>query len=105
MVDPNYRGEGNGVVAILADIGRLDVCWSLADGLYAVMAAKAVAHDVVMIEIGGNPAAGGMAVVTTVAAGNVIDTFPFGDGAVMAGYAGAQHLKMIDSYDRIENLG
>jgi len=84
VINPGSGCEQHHIVAILTDIGGLHVGWIFADSLNTVMAAKAITHDVVMIEVGGNPAVGGMAVVTTVATGNVIDTFAFGNRTVMA---------------------
>ena len=51
MVDPVDRREKHFVVAVLADVGRLDMRRVLADGLGAVMATEAIARDIEVIEV------------------------------------------------------
>ena len=40
-------------VAVLTNIRRLDVCWRFANGVGAIVAIEAVAHDIYMIEVRG----------------------------------------------------
>jgi len=51
MVDRVSRGPDVRRVAVFADVAGLDVIWRLAGRVRAVMAAKAVASDVDVIEI------------------------------------------------------
>ncbi len=51
MVDPVDRREKHFIVAVLADVGRLDMRRVLADGLGAVVATEAIAGDIDVIEI------------------------------------------------------
>ena len=84
------------VVAILTNIGGIDVRWILARRIGAVMAADAVVSDIGVIKVGRDPPAGCMAVVAVIATGNVGRVLAFGNIAIMAGEAGANDLRMID---------
>ena len=55
-------------MAILTDVGRLDVRWILADCFDPVVATNAVARDIGVIEIGcRHPGSGDMAVIACIA--------------------------------------
>jgi len=84
------------VVAILANIGGLNVRWVLARRTIAVVTRGAAADDTGMIEVRREPCHRGMAIITVFAAGDVGGILARGDGAVMAGTTGAQHLRMVD---------
>jgi hypothetical protein len=58
----------NGVVAIFANVGRLDMCQSLASCVSAVVTCKAITNDVVVVEVGRCPRRRRMAVITIVTA-------------------------------------
>jgi len=67
VVDPVGWYPDIGCMAILADVGGLDVSRVLARGIGAVVATGAIACDVDVIEIGGQPASGRMTVFAIVA--------------------------------------
>ncbi len=56
VINSYYWQPTNRVMAILADISGLYVGWILAGRVSAVVAARAIASDVDMIEVGGYPA-------------------------------------------------
>ena len=64
--DPRVR-----VVAILADIRRLDVIEIFTRRVSAIVAAGAIARDIDVIEIGGQPASGRVAVIAIRATGDM----------------------------------
>ena len=88
------------VVAILADIGGVDMCQALAGGIGAVMTIDAVACDIGMIEVGRNPRRGRMAIVAGVAAGDVSCMLARCRRPIMAGEAGADDLRMVHGIGR-----
>ena len=96
MVDGDHGRPHIGAVAILADIRRLRVQRALACCVYTVVAAAAVIRDIRMIEVCRRPRDRCMAVVAIVAAGDMRRMFADGDGAVMAGTAGANDLRVVD---------
>jgi len=51
VVDRKYWRKHVGIVAVLADIRCLYVCWSLADRFHAVMAADAIVGDIRVSEV------------------------------------------------------
>ncbi len=55
MIDSVGRCENVGIVAILADIRRLNVCRALADGINAVVTTGTVVNDTQVIEIRRSP--------------------------------------------------
>lgn len=77
----------------------------LAGSIGAVVTANTVSSDVDMIKICGQPASGAVAVVTSVAAGNVCQVFACRDDTVMAGSTSADDLGVIDSHHGGENIG
>ena len=87
-------------MAVLADIGGIDMRWMFARRIGAVMAADAVGGDVGVVEVGRDPRVGRMTVVAVVAAGNVGRVLACGRVAVMAGEAGANDLRVIDHVGR-----
>ena len=96
VIDHVGGRERHVVVAILTNIGGIDVRWILARRIGAVMAADAVVGDVRVIEVGRDPRVGRMSVFAVVAAGDVGRVLAFGRVAIMAGEAGANDLRMID---------
>ena len=55
MIDSVGRREYVGVVAVLAHIRRLNVCWALADGVNAVVTTGTIVNDTQMIEVRRSP--------------------------------------------------
>ena len=100
VIDHVGRHKRHVVVAVLADIGGIDMRRMLARRIGAVMAADAVGGDVGVIEVGRDPRVGRVAVVAVVAARNVGRVLARGGGAVMAGEAGANDLRVIDQVGR-----
>ena len=93
------------VMAVLAHGGRVDMHWSLASRLRAVMTAEAVIRDRGMVEVGRDPAGGRVAIVTVVAARNVRRVLAGRGCAVVAGKTGADDLRMIDGVRRYPGIG
>ena len=75
MVDSCHGGEVAGVMAVLADIGCLNMRGVLAGGRRAVMATDAVAADIAVIEPTGGPAIGGMTVVAGIDTRDMVSVF------------------------------
>lgn len=73
VINLRYRGERHNRMAILADVARLYVLCRLAWGIRIVVAAHAASSDVVVIEVRGQPAGRRMAIVTGIAARDVVD--------------------------------
>ena len=84
MIDLHHGDEYIGVVAIFANVRRLNVRQVLANRVHAVMAINAIASDVQMIEICRQPAHGAVAVIAVVAAGYMRQVFAEGNDAVVA---------------------
>jgi len=103
MVHLVSRSECHIVVTVLANITGLDMRWVLACGVNAVMAVEAVVHDIGVIESGGNPARGCMAVIAVIAAIDVCRILAFGDGAIVARVTGTDNLCVIYQVSRRED--
>ena len=71
-------------MAILTGVGRADVGAVLAGGVDAIVAGRAVARDAGVLELSVIPRVGVVAVITGIAAGDVISRFAFSGGAVVA---------------------
>ena len=71
MVNRRRRCENDGVVAVLTDIGGLNVLSILADRRSTIVAADAVARDTGMIEDGGQPGGRIVAIVALVVRGDM----------------------------------
>lgn len=82
-------------MAVLADVAGADVGRTLARRLDPVVAADAVARDVYVVEIRGDPRRGRVAVVTGVATRDMRRILAGGDDAVMARAASAEHLQVV----------
>ena len=72
----------------------------LARSVGAVVAADAIARDIDVIEIRGEPGDGRMAVVTVVAARDMRRVLARGGVAIVAGSAGPEDLGMVDHVSR-----
>ena len=88
------------VVAVLANVTRVDMRCGLARGIDAVVAACAVARNVRMVERRRYPAIGRVAVVTGVATREMPGMLAGGYGAVVAGRAGTEHLRVVYTIGR-----
>ena len=86
-------------MAVFADIRRLHMRKILAGRFDTVVAAHAVAGDVEVVEIGGQPPNRRMAVIAICAAADVSCMFASRRHAVMAGTACTQNLRVIDRDD------
>ena len=102
VIDHVGRHKRHVVVAVLADIGGIDMRWMFARRIGAVMAADAVGGDVGVIEVGRGPRTGCVAVVAVIATNKVGRMLARGGGAVMAGETGANNLRVIDHVGRHE---
>jgi hypothetical protein len=69
----------------------------LAGGFDAVVTARAVGHDVGVIESGWKPSSSRMAVITIIGAIEVCRIFARGDRAIVAGTASANDLGVVDN--------
>lgn len=87
-------------VAILADVCRLDVGRSLTDRIGAVVATKAVVHDVDMVEVGGQPRDCRVAVIAVNATADMRWVFAGRYDAVMTGAACTNDLRVVDGVNR-----
>jgi len=96
VIDRKYGRPDIRRVAVFADVACLHVRRSFAGGLCAVMAAKAVACDVDMVEVRGQPTDGRMAIIAVVATGDMGWVFSTRRDTVMTRTAGTQHLRMVD---------
>lgn len=72
VVNSDSRHIGDGAVAILADIGGLDMRRSFTSGRQAVVAGNAITDDSDVIEKGGQPAGNVMAVVALIVGRNMV---------------------------------
>ena len=72
-------------MAVLADIGRIDVRRVFAGCFGTVVATKAIAGDVGVVEVGWRPGNCGVAVVAGVTAQDMCRVLARGGDAVMAG--------------------
>lgn len=104
VINGHHRRKYIGRMAIFADIGRIDVPDILAGCLSAIVAANAIAHDIQVVEIRGNPAKSAVTVVAAIATGDMAYVFAGCRRAVMARAACADHLRMIDGHCRREYI-
>jgi hypothetical protein len=105
MVDSVRRQPGNRVVAVFADGCRLYVRTVLAGRVRSIVATCAVAHDIYVVEVGWNPARCCVAVVTVIAALNMIGVFASCDTSVVTGAATPQHIQVVDCEHRTPGAG
>jgi len=100
VIDRCYRRPSRCAVAILANIGCLDVGRSLANGIGAVVATHTVVHDVDVVKVGRQPGDCRMAVVAIIAAGDMGGVFAGCYEAVMTGAASTNDLRMVNGVNR-----
>ena len=104
MVDRRRRYKSTRIVAILANIGRLNMAYRLADGIDSVVTARAIIDDADVIKIGRAPRYRGVTVVTNIAAWHVRWVFSSRDYAVMTAVAGTNDLGMVNGKDRCKKI-
>ena len=100
MVYRCYRYPHDRTVTIFANVGRLHMRGSLASRITAVVAVRAIVHDVAVIEICGQPGNCCVAIVAVVAAGYMCGMLTGCRGAIMARVAGAYDLGVINGIGR-----
>jgi len=105
VIDRNCRHPHIAVVAVLADIRRLYVCQVLAGGVYAVVAAEAVARNIHVIECRRPPGNRRMTVITGIVTGDVCRVFAGCGDAVMAGATDADDVCVVNGKHRYEHIG
>ncbi len=105
MINGQHGREHIRRMAVLTDIGRLNVCLILASCVRAVVAAEAVASNIHVIEIRWQPANRAVTVIAIVAACDMTLVFAAGGNTVVAGAAGAKDLGVVDNHDGHENVG
>ena len=92
-------------MAVLADVGGLDVCRRLADGVCSIVAADAVVGDVHVVEIGRHPCGCCVAVIAAVTAWYVHRVFARRGYTVVTGSTAADNLTVVDSVCRRPDIG
>ena len=97
MIDAHDRSEGHNGVTVFADIGCLDMRGRLADLIDRVVTTYAIPHDVVVIEVGGDPANGRVAVIAGLATQDMPGVLADGRHAVVAARARADDLEVVHS--------
>ncbi len=83
-------------MAVLTEVGAVDMLGVLAGGGGAVVAGHTIAADTGMVEDRRCPGIGGVAVLTGITAGNVIGGFAECGGAVMTGRAVTADARMVE---------
>ena len=83
VVNTGYRLPGPGTMAVLAHVGCRNMRNALARRCRAVVTAETVAGHTAVIEDSTGPGVGVMAVVTGIAAGDMVRRLTHGRGAVM----------------------
>ena len=100
VIDGVRRCEGDSIMAVDAQVSRIDVRQVFTDGIGAIMAADAITRDVGMVEVGRSPRRGRMAIVTGVAACKMRRVLAGCNSAVVAGEAGSDDLCMVHCIGR-----
>ena len=96
VIDQVCRSPDINAVAILTNSRCLNVHRILASRVDTVMAAGAVTADIDVIEISRQPGHGRMAVVTIVAAGEMVEVLTGCRDAIVTGSTTTKYLRMID---------
>ncbi len=92
-------------VAVLANVGCLNVQRTLAYCVGSIVTTTAVVHDVDVVEVRRHPGGRRVAVIAVIAAGNVGRVFAGGRNTIVAGIAGAVDLRVIDRIRRHPDVG
>lgn len=88
------------VMAVFTDIGCIDVSLAFAGRSRAVVTTEAAVDDASMIEVRRNPCSRCMAIVAIVTARDMRRVLAYCYRVVMAGYAGTDHLGVVDTHCR-----
>ena len=86
-----------GRVAVFAPVGSLDMVDIFPGGVSAVVATEAVASNVHMVEIRGQPTDRRMAIFAIITAGNMVRRFAGRCQPIVTGATGTENLGVIDS--------
>ena len=105
MVHGVRRYPNVGVVAVFADIAGLNMCGRFAGGVRAIMAVNAIASNVDVIEVGGEPSCRGMTIVAVVTACDVRWILARRRNPIMARAASTQYLRVVNCKRRREYVG
>ena len=100
VIDRIGRRPDRIVMAILTNVGCVDMSQTLAGGRYAIVATGTVTRDARVIERRRDPAHRCMAVVAGIGAAYMRQRFTGRDRAIVARPAGADHIGMIDRVRR-----
>ncbi len=92
-------------VAVLADIGGLNVRRAFTRGFDAIMAVDAIARDIDVIEIRRQPASCRMTIVAGVTTGNVVWILAHGRKPIVTRTTCSRYLRVIDRVCRRESIG
>ena len=93
------------VVAILTDVARLYMCQVFAGGIQTVVAARAIARNIQVIECRWSPGDRRVAVIAGIAAGEVCRVLARSNYAIVTGTAGSDDLGMVDGEGGCEYVG
>ena len=105
VVDRDGRVPEVGTVAVLANIRRQNMGWSLASGVRTVVTAETVARDVRVIKYSRNPGECRMAVVALLAGHDMRRMLARGINAVVTGCAGSGDCDVVHECDRAPRGG
>lgn len=89
-------------MTVLANVRGRDMRRAFAGGIDAVVAARTIARNVHVVEIGGQPGGGRMAIVTIIATRNMGRVLAGCDNTIVARAASAQNLCVIDGDNRLK---
>lgn len=105
VINGEHRREYVGVVAVFTDISCLNVRLAFACCLHTVVAVDAISADIQVVEICWQPSGRRVAVVASIAAGQVIQVFAASGNSIVAGPTLSDNLHMIDKVGRRERVG
>ena len=105
VINGEHRREYVGVVAVFTDITCLNVRLVFACCLHTVVTVDAISGDIQVIEIRRQPSSRRVAVVTSIAADQMIQVFAASDNAIVAGPTISDNLHVIDKVSRRERIG
>ena len=105
VINGEHRRKYVGAVAVFTDISCLNVCLVFACCLHTVVTVDAISGDIQVIEIRRQPSSRRVAVVTGIAAGQMIQIFATSDNAIVAGSTISDNLHVIDNVSRRERIG
>ena len=91
-------------MTVFANVAGLNMSWPFTGRIGTVVTAHAVARDIYVIKIRGQPACGRVAIVAIVATGDVILVLTGRRITVVAGSASTDYLRMIDRVGGIPDI-